>query len=58
MHYADIHSLLFCKSYYTRYPFSKSEEGSKKSESASSDKDLPPEYLNSPLSRESQVLNN
>ncbi|XP_067043559.1 hepatocyte growth factor-regulated tyrosine kinase substrate-like isoform X2 [Acropora muricata] len=34
---------------------SKSEEGSKKSESASSDKDLPPEYLNSPLSRESQT---
>ena len=33
----------------------KSEESSKKSDSASSDSDLPPEYLNSPLSRETQV---
>lgn len=33
----------------------KTEEGSKKAESASSDSDLPPEYLNSPLSREQQV---
>ena len=33
----------------------KSEEGSKKSDSAASDSDLPTEYLNSPLSREAQV---
>ncbi|KAM7448598.1 hypothetical protein ABFA07_003502 [Porites harrisoni] len=33
----------------------KSEEGAKKSDSASSDSDLPAEYLNSPLSKETQV---
>ena len=37
-------------------PSRKSEEGAKKSDSASSDSDLPAEYLNSPLSKETQVM--
>lgn len=50
---AQPHSNVYCSSLLCR----KSEEGSKKSDSASasSDSDLPPEYLNSPLSRENQV---
>ena len=50
---AQPHSNLCCFSLLCR----KSEESStsKKSDSASSDSDLPAEYLNSPLSRENQV---
>lgn len=40
----------------TVLPFRKSEEDAKKSDSASSDSDLPAEYLNSPLSKETQVM--
>ena len=51
---------LFCSTPPSNVPClscRKSEESStsKKSDSASSDSDLPAEYLNSPLSRENQV---